>query len=210
MHTTDWAIGMYKIRAIIATFVFMASVACSGSNDTDTRKQADLSTSASSSISSPPGPGLANQLSDIPGRMPGGVESQIGQDAAPVGGCVNLSGEKINASIKVVPCGSADNNYLVIQRVNFPTDCVADADRRYYHNGRQGEFTACLDLAWSPQSCIIIDSPKVLRTNCEDSSVPNQYRPIKVILNADNVDGCPDKGFAHPVRRFTICTETQS
>ncbi|WP_083337984.1 LppU/SCO3897 family protein [Mycobacteroides franklinii] len=141
--------------------------------------------------------------------MPGGAENPVGRDAAPVGACVNLSGEKINASIRTVPCGSSDNNYIVIQRVNFPTDCVADADRRYYHNSKQGEFTACLDLAWSPASCISIDSPKVVRTACDDAQAPNRYRPIKVVLNTENVDSCPDKGFPHAVRKFTVCTETQ-
>ncbi|MFA4083773.1 LppU/SCO3897 family protein [Mycobacteroides salmoniphilum] len=200
---------MYKFTAIMAAAALVACSACSGDDDAGAQKQPRSSVLTSSSAQPSPISGLASQLNHIPGRMPGGTESQTGRDAAPVGGCVNLSGEKINANIKLVPCGGADNNYIVIQRVNFPTDCVADTDRRYYHNGGQGEFTACLDLAWSSDSCISIDNPKVLRTNCQDSSVPNQYRPIKVVLNTENIDGCPDKGFAHPIRRFTICTETQ-
>ncbi len=197
---------MYKLLAVLV--ILTVCTACGQDNGTSPVKR-PVGSSLSTSSSIPPNPGLADQLNSIPGRMPGGTENPVGRDAAPVGGCVNLSGEKINASIKTVPCGSADNNYIVIQRVNFPTDCIADADRRYYHNGKQGEFTACLDLAWSAESCISIDSPKVLRTPCDDSSAPNRYRPLKVVLNTDNVDSCPDKGFPHAVRKFTVCTETQ-
>ncbi|CPZ27834.1 Putative liporotein LppU [Mycobacteroides abscessus] len=44
---------------------------------------------------------------------------------------------------------------------------------------------------------------------CDDASAPNRLKPTKVILNSVSVEGCPTGGFAHPLRRFTICTEMQ-
>jgi hypothetical protein len=110
--------------------------------------------------------------------------------------------------LTVVDCGSPDNGYRVIQRVSTPDECVKDADQRFYLNPAEGQWTACLDYAWSNKDCLSIGDITATRTPC-DGTAPKRERPTQVVLNTTSTAGCPTGGFAHPVRRFTICTETQ-
>lgn len=149
------------------------------------------------------------EFTNIPGQFPTpGSLTANGQAEAPVGGCVNLGGELVNASLTVVDCGSMQNTYRIIKRVNVPQEC-GDTDRSYYHNSKAtGQYTACLDLAWDSSSCIGLGQP-VTKVACTDTAVPNRVKPVKVILNTTSLDGCPDGGYKHPQRRFTVCTEDQ-
>ncbi|CPS05599.1 LppU/SCO3897 family protein [Mycobacteroides abscessus] len=137
------------------------------------------------------------------------IETTKGLKAS-VGSCVNLSGPQGSPTLTEVECGSAENNYRVIQRVAMPSECVADADRRYYHNGVSDEWTVCLDLAWSSNSCLSVQRDSVSRVACDDTSKPSREKPLKILFdNTTTSDNCPSGGFAHPVRKFTVCTETQ-
>ncbi len=146
----------------------------------------------------------------IPGQFPNPAAlTTNGQEQAPVGGCANLSGPGVNAVFMIVDCGSAENTYRIIQRVNVPAEC-ADADRSFYHNSKAtGQYTVCLDLAWDKTSCIRLGQP-VSKIACTDTTAPgDRIKPTKIILDTTTLDGCPDGGYKHTQRRFTVCTETQ-
>lgn len=162
----------------------------------------------SSSQGTPPSPDFAN----IPNQFPQPpTNTSAGQDAAPVGACVSLSGKVPRANLSVVECGSPENNYKVIQRVTMPNECISDTDRRYYQNDANGGWTACLDLAWDKSTCLSITTTLVRRVSCSDTTVPNRQKPVKLITNTTTIEGCPRGGFVfdHPERRFTVCAETQ-
>jgi hypothetical protein len=149
-------------------------------------------------------------LDQIPGQFPAPAElTQAGQTLAPVRGCVNLMGPQRSPSLKGVPCGSADNNYIVVQRVETPDQCVADADQRFYLNGEDGQWTACLDYAWRSETCLSIGTVSAQSVSCDDLNAPNRQRPTRIQAGTTTTAGCPDGGFAHPVRRFTVCTQTE-
>lgn len=148
-------------------------------------------------------------FANIPGQFPTPPTlTNIGQAEAPVGACVNLSGPAVKAVLTIVDCGSMQNTYRVVQRVNTPKEC-SDTDRPYYHNSSAaGQFTACLDLAWDSSSCISLGQP-VTKVACSDTAAPNRIKPVKVLLDTTGLDGCPNGGYKHPQRRFTVCTEEQ-
>ncbi|SHW54720.1 LppU/SCO3897 family protein [Mycobacteroides abscessus] len=129
---------------------------------------------------------------------------------APVGACVNLGGTKAASELRVVPCGSPENNYRVVQKVLKPSECVADVDQRYYQNrASTGEWTACLDYAWTRDSCLGFQGWEVSRVQCRNNEPQRREKPLRIVLNVTTASACPTGGFAHPVRRFTVCTETQ-
>lgn len=150
----------------------------------------------------------STDFSDIPGQFPAPAAlTTNGQGEAPVGGCVNLSGPLVNASLVVVDCGSAQHTYRIVQRVNVPSEC-GDIDRSVYSNSKvTGQYTACLDLAWDASACISLGTP-VAKVSCSDTAAPKKIKPIKVILDTTTVDGCADGGYKHPQRRFTVCTQS--
>lgn len=152
---------------------------------------------------------VSTDFANIPGQFPQpGSLTDNGQAEAPVGGCVNLDGPLVDASLTLVDCGSAKNTYRIIKRVNVAQEC-GDTDRSFYHNSKAtGQYTACLDLAWDSSSCIGLGQP-VTKVACTNTAVPNRIKPVKVILNTAGLDGCPDGGYRHPQRRFTVCTEDQ-
>lgn len=162
--------------------------------------------------SSSQGASSGPDFSDIPNQFPQpATNTSAGQEAAPVGACVSLSGKIARAELSVVECGSPENNYKVIQRVTMPNECISDTDRRYYQNDADGGWTACLDLAWDKSACLSITTTLVRRVSCSDTTVPNRQKPVKLITNTTTIEGCPRGGFVfdHPQRRFTVCAETQ-
>lgn len=150
----------------------------------------------------------SGNFSEIPGQFPTpAVLTANGQAEAPVGGCVNLSGPLVNASLKVVDCGSEQHTYRIIRRVNVPREC-GDTDRSVYSNSRAtGQYTACLDLAWDASSCLSLGVP-VTKVACSDVSAPKKIKPLKVILDTITLEGCADGGYVHQQRRFTVCTQS--
>lgn len=129
--------------------------------------------------------------------------------AAPVGACAQLGGTTAHSTLTVVPCDSERSNVKIIQQVNHPRECVGDADQSYYHNGPDGQWTACLDYAWQTGRCLAITPGKIINTACDDPAIPNKEKPVRVFRNVNHTHDCSQGGFAHPVRLYTICTETQ-
>ncbi|MBN7314871.1 hypothetical protein I3U70_26145 [Mycobacteroides abscessus subsp. abscessus] len=109
----------------------------------------------------------------------------------------------------MVDCGSSTNGYKVIQRVSMPDQCVKDAEQRFYLDTPDGGFAACLDYAWSAKDCLSIGKVSVVRAACDDSTAPNREKPRSIVYDTQTAGVCPTGGFAHPVRRFTVCTEPQ-
>lgn len=151
----------------------------------------------------------STDFSSIPGQFPSPASlTANGEREAPVGGCVNLSGPGVNAVLTLVDCGSGQYTYRIVQRVNRSREC-GDADRSYYRNSKNtGQYTACLDLAWDKGACLNLGNP-VTKVACDDLKAPEKYKPIKVVVNTSTVDACPNGGYAHPQRRFTVCTQRQ-
>ncbi len=176
--------------------VGIIAMACSSSNSSDTANEGDRL--ELSSLGRLPG-----QFPPTPDAAPeGGLE-------APVGACVSVTGPREHAGLKTVRCGSRDNNYVVIQRVRWPAECVADSDRKYYRNGIDGEWTACLDLAWASSDCLALSPDDAQRVDCADPTAKEKEKPTEIFIDTVNAAQCDSGGYAHPVRRFTVCTEMQ-
>lgn len=129
--------------------------------------------------------------------------------AAPVGACVALSGTRTSPSLSVVACGSPQNGYKIIQVVATPAECVVDADQIFYTNPPEGQWTACLDYAWSNADCLSISKITAVRVRCDDTTIPRREKPISVLIDVADAEECGEGGFTHRVREFTVCTETQ-
>lgn len=181
---------------LAAAFVVVAAAAC-GSGSTPSAQPAN-----SQAVSD-------SDFAHIPGQLPAQPPGVPGAAMAPVGACVSLTGRSTSASLKLVDCSSPSNGYMVVQRVATPEQCVRDVDQKFYMNLEEGQFTACLDYAWRPDDCLSIAKLTASRVACDDKSIENREKPIRVILNSVSASDCPSGGFPHPERRFTICTETQ-
>ncbi len=182
-------------RTAVLLLSLIAAVACG--RDTSSAEPATSSAVAA----------RAN-FDQIEGEFPTQSAGVPGAQSAPVGACVSLTGPKSSPALSVVDCGSPSNGYRVIQRVSGPDECVKDADQRFYLNPAEGQWTASLDYAWSNKDCLSISDITAVHTPC-DGAAPGRERPIQVVLDAISTANCPTGGFAHPVRRFTICTHTQ-
>ncbi|WP_231396077.1 hypothetical protein [Mycobacterium sp. URHD0025] len=186
---------MLKFGAVL-TAVALATAACNGTQGED-------------HASAPPTAPAPADFSRIPGQFPSQPPNVPGASIAPVGACVSFEGPSSNATLTVVDCGSPNNGYTVIQRVSTPDQCPADVAQKFYMNPDEGQFTACLDYAWSSTDCLSIGKVSAVRAKCDDTTKPNREKPLNVILNTTTNNGCPTGGFPHAVRKFTICTETQ-
>lgn len=150
----------------------------------------------------PPGPNYAK----IPDQFPDpATTTTAGAEDAPVGSCVKITGKRTNAAMVLTKCESPDATHRIVQRVVEPKDCVRDVDRRYYRNTPAGEWTACLDLYWANPGCLSITDEATRAVACNDTTAPRRFRATNLVLNAPNGNMCT--GYAHPIRRFTICTE---
>lgn len=185
-----------KTLGVVAGLCVLAVTGCAGPAETPSTKSSAVHREST-------------DFANIPRQFPTpGSLTPSGQAEAPVGGCVNVSGPLVNASLTVVDCGSGKDTYRVIQRVNVPQEC-GDADHSVYANSAAtGQYTACLDLAWDTSSCISLGQP-VTKVACTDTNASKRIKPIKIILDTTTLDGCTEGGYKHPQRRFTICTETQ-
>ncbi|WP_081343067.1 LppU/SCO3897 family protein [Mycobacteroides chelonae] len=143
----------------------------------------------------------------IPGQFPDpATTTAAGAEDAPVGSCARITGKRTNAVMVLTKCDSTNATHRIVQRVVEPKDCVGDVDRRYYRNTAAGEWTACLDIYWANPGCLSIADEATRAVACDDTTAPRRYRATKLILGVSNADMCP--GYAHPVRRFTVCTES--
>jgi hypothetical protein len=159
-------------------------------------------------MSKPPPPQrfdvLPRQYPDPPQK------SSTANSSAPVGACATLTGNPAHSTLKIVECDSSESTFRIIQQAPTPKGCIKDADQSYYHNSPDEQFTACLDYYWQTNRCLAIQGWKVTNTACDNPLLDHIEKPIRVFSNVNTVNDCPTAGgFAHPVRRFTICTETQ-
>lgn len=154
-------------------------------------------------------PAEVTNFDQVPGKYPVQDLGIPGADTAPVGACVSLAGPQLDPVFSVVDCGAPTNGYKVVQRVRTPDECPNDVDQRFYLNPEGGQWTACLDYAWSIHDCLSIGHISATRVACDDQTTTNREKPTQVLLDSTTAADCPDGGFAHPVRKFTICTETQ-
>uniref|UniRef100_UPI001F1F626F hypothetical protein n=1 Tax=Mycobacteroides abscessus TaxID=36809 RepID=UPI001F1F626F len=95
------------------------------------------------------------------------------------------------------------------QPTRHPNHRPTAADRSTPSIMKSREWTACMDYAWTSEGCISVAPDKVVRAECDDKNLPNRERPITILFNTIDTSRCLFGGFAHPVRRFTVCTETQ-
>lgn len=148
------------------------------------------------------------KFSSISGQFPSDTKT-INPDF-PAGTCVNLHGSRTNAQVDKAGCGSPENNFIVVQQVQKPSECVGDVDQKYYTNtAGRGEWTVCMDYYWVQGSCLSMNGFEIKRVKCDDSAKPAREKPVRLAQNSTSIADCPTGGYAHPVRRFTVCTETQ-
>lgn len=126
-----------------------------------------------------------------------------------VGSCAHLGGKPSRPDFSPVDCSDKTANYRIVQTAKTPNDCVSDADRRYYLNIEGHEKTSCLDYNWDETSCISMTAPIPQKVTCDDKTAASREKPVKILTSTTDAHGCPSGGFAHPVRRFTVCTESQ-
>ncbi|MFE3289592.1 hypothetical protein [Rhodococcus sp. NPDC059234] len=130
---------------------------------------------------------------------------------AEVGDCVTLGGTMSAAEIDGAACGSMDSNYKVIAKASANTQCPSDADQVYYETlGSREQGALCLDIDWIVGGCMSVpagdDEPR--RVDCTDPTAPSVERVVRIIENSADIEQCTEGGFAHPERRFTVCTES--
>ncbi|WP_338887509.1 LppU family putative lipoprotein [Rhodococcus sovatensis] len=126
-----------------------------------------------------------------------------------VGDCILASGTLDDAAALPAPCGTPASNYRVIGKAPTNAECVSDADSYYYEElaigGEQGAL--CLDVDWVIGECMDISGDIAQRVPCDGGTAPRE-RATEIVLDAVDADSCPDGGYAHPERKFTVCTET--
>lgn len=110
----------------------------------------------------------------------------------------------------MVDCASPTNGFKVVQRVSTPDQSPKDVDQRFYsYPEDDGEWTVCLDLAWSANDCLVTNQTSARQVACDDKNVANQVKPVGVLLNTTDLPGYTETEYAQPERKFTICIETQ-
>ncbi|TDZ93524.1 hypothetical protein [Mycobacteroides salmoniphilum] len=118
--------------------------------------------------------------------------------------CVNLDQELGKTRLNKVQCGDT-SAFRVIQVVSIKEQCVDDADLTYSSVTKR--YVACLDYDWSADRCLMVKQGRPVRK--VDCATPDSERVEAIVISTDNTLNCSQGGFAHPVRRFTVCTEAQ-
>lgn len=200
--STKWM--KHQMRACASILLGAAALVAGCTNPTDARS----TNTAESPAATPSSVAPIIAFDQIPGEFLPERPEVPGAAVAAAGACVALGGEPAAPILDIVQCGSRNNGYRVVERVHTPEECKSDVEQKFYMNGEDGQFTACLDYAWMAGDCLSIGSFTAIRASCDDMSVPRRERPVSVLLDVTSADACPDGGFAHPVRRFTVCTKT--
>ncbi|WP_458573352.1 LppU/SCO3897 family protein [Mycobacteroides abscessus] len=144
----------------------------------------------------------ALRAGQIPNEFPVVTESLgVGLEQ---GDCVNLDQVLGRTQLNKVQCGDS-SAFRVIQIVSTVEQCVNDADLTYYSATKR--YAACLDYDWSPDRCLLIEQGQPVRK--VDCATPRSERVELIVMSTDNTLNCSQGGFAHPTRRFTVCTEAQ-
>ncbi len=200
----NWGTQMYMVRGTSAVAAFVATslliASCSSEVNLDSRTSSTTASAGSSSKT----PDV--DFSDIAGQFP--QTPDISAPDVRRGDCVALTGSAARSSLNVVECGSAENNYRVVQIARKPWECVNDADQHYYKNKDGSEFSLCLDYAWGSKDCLLMSDHSVTRSKCEHNAAGRVERPLTVVEDASSVTVCPTGGYPHPTRRFVVCAES--
>ena len=147
-------------------------------------------------------------FSAIKGQFPGNTVT-INPDF-PAHSCAHLYTTEKSWKLTKTECGAPDNNYIVIQQTRNRDECVADADYKFWSTTADGhEYAVCMDYHWIRDTCLSITTRVSHRARCDDATQPGREKPVRLALDTTSLSRCPDGGFAHPVRKFTVCTETQ-
>ncbi|MFG1796186.1 hypothetical protein [Nocardia sp. NPDC049149] len=127
--------------------------------------------------------------------------------AAP-GDCVALSSTEGN-SPRATTTGCADSaaGYRVIAVVDQPEQCPKDIDQRYFSANETGAAALCLDYNWTSSKCLKIDAGGATAAPCDTQGA---QRPSAVITDATTTTMCPNGGYTHTARRYTVCTDLQT
>ncbi|AMT70530.1 LppU/SCO3897 family protein [Mycobacteroides immunogenum] len=128
-----------------------------------------------------------------------------------VGDCIALSGPaKNDVTIQKVDCSAKDATYRIFQLTRQSHECASDSDQEYAPKKTdEGDLFLCLDYNWSRDLCIFPGAATGRWHAVRDVCGPGGERPVKVLYGVANAQDCKAGGFAHPVRKFTVCTETQ-
>lgn len=119
--------------------------------------------------------------------------------------CVDVSpSESGDPVVSPATCGTSSSTYRIVQRANYPGDCIADVDEKYSYTENGQHNTLCLDYDWSTGSCIEVAKDYAASQPCD--SKPRLVKPVSVITGVVDVSYCAVGGFPHPVRKFTVCT----
>ncbi|MGL4306154.1 MAG: LppU/SCO3897 family protein [Mycobacteriaceae bacterium] len=150
---------------------------------------------------------MATALASIHGQLVTATDLQpdVRASAPEIGSCASVTGPLTSIVFTRLPCDDAEASHRVVQVVRDPSSCVADVDQKYYTNTSSGEWSACLDYNWTTSRCIDRTGDNAATINC-DESTKDHYRPTKVIVGDGTGSKCQDGGFAHKVRKFSICT----
>jgi hypothetical protein len=165
---------------------------------------------APSSTAALPSRTITGDFAHIPNEILSGERTSLGGPSD----CVALEGTgQQQAQARAVPCDGPDAAYRIIQVARSAGDCVGDADQRYYPpaGASSKNFVLCLDFNWSAFSCIKMPEPQGWLSQRIDCDAPtNSERPEVLLLDVDSANLCPHGGWAHPVRKFTVCTRSTS
>jgi hypothetical protein len=131
-------------------------------------------------------------------------------DFGKLGDCIYLRGvSNQTPTIEPTACGSAHSNYRIVQIVRGSEQCTKDVDQRYRYTIANEPAAICLDYDWSSSNCLAIGTAKAwhaIAVTCANPPLRPAERPIAVVYNTKDVNQCPDGGFAHAIRGFTVCT----
>lgn len=163
-----------------------------------------------SSTAALPSRTITGDFTHIPNEILSGEPTPLGGP----GDCVTLGAtQQQQVQARAVRCDGPDAAYRIIQVVRSAGDCVGDADQRYYPpaGASPENFVLCLDYNWSAFSCIKMPEPQGWLSQRIDCDAPtSSERPEILLLDVDSANLCPHGGWAHPVRKFTVCTRSKS
>lgn len=132
-----------------------------------------------------------------------------GTTIAGPGDCVTLSASGGNNGPQAMKSACNDSNavYRVIAVADQPEECPKDTDQRYFSASDAGAAALCLDYNWTSGKCLKIEDHAVSSVPCGTTGA---QRPKTVITGVTTTDMCPNGGYAHTARRYTVCTDLQA
>lgn len=123
------------------------------------------------------------------------------------GQCVLNPGVGSESELRIVDCADPAAIMRIVQVARMPRECVADVDYRYFSGGGTSNWTACMDINWRKNECVLIDSNGPAPAPC--ASRAGLVRADGYVSGGTEIGLCPHRsGMAHPTRKFIVCTES--